>query len=108
MDRVWELSDASVPFDFDVHAIIYTEDAPALESEFHRRFSDRRLNMVNQRKEFFHASIDEITEVVRERCGDIELTLIAEAAEFFQSESQRRENGMPLLSQRQMVLGGVR
>lgn len=107
MDRIWELSDASVPFDFDVHAIIYTDDAPGLENELHRRFTDRRLNMVNQRKEFFHASIDEIAEVVRERCGDIELTLVAEAAEFFQSEAHRRANGMPLLSERQMVSSGA-
>lgn len=93
MDRIWELSDASVPFDFDVHAIIRTEDAPALESELHRRFSDRRVNVVNERKEFFHVTIHEIAEVVREKCGDIELTLAAEAAEFLQSEAYRRENG---------------
>jgi hypothetical protein len=94
MDRVWELSDASVPFDFDVHAIIYTDDAPGLEGELHKRFSDRRVNMVNERKEFFCVTIEEIAEVVRERCGDIELTLAAEAAEFRQSEAYRRENGV--------------
>lgn len=103
MDRIWELSDASVPFDFDVHAVIFTDDAPALEAELHRRFTDRRLNMVNQRKEFFFATIDEIAEIVRSQCGDIELTLIAEAAEFFQSEAHRRARGMPLLAQRQMI-----
>lgn len=93
MDRIWELSDASVPFDFDVHAIIYTDDAPGLESELHQRFAERRINVVNERKEFFHVTIEEIAEVVRERCGDIELTLAAEAAEFLQSEAYRRENG---------------
>jgi len=103
MDRIWELSDASVPFDFDVHAVIHTEDAPGLEAELHRRFSDRRVNVINQRKEFFYASIEEIAEVVRGKCGDIELTLAAEAAEFFQSEAHRRANGKPLLAQRQMV-----
>jgi hypothetical protein len=100
MDRIWELSDASVPFDFDVHAIIYTEDAPGLETELHQRFADRRLNVVNQKKEFFHVTIAEIAAIVRERCGDIELTLMAEAAEYLQSEAYRRENGRPLLSQR--------
>lgn len=100
MDRVWELSDASVPFDFDVHAIIYTDDAPGLESELHRRFSARRVNVVNERKEFFHVSIDEIASVVRERCGDIELTLMAEAAEYFQSEAFHRENGKPMSANR--------
>lgn len=100
MDRIWELSDASVPFDFDVHAIIYTEDAPGLETELHQRFGDRRINVVNQRKEFFHVTIDEIATVVRERCGDIELTLAAEAAEFLQSEAYRRENGSHALINR--------
>ena len=100
MDRIWELSDASVPFDFDVHAIIYTDDAPGLESELHQRFADRRVNVVNERKEFFHVSIDQIAEVVRERCGDIELTLVAEAAEFLQSEAYRRENGKGLTGER--------
>jgi hypothetical protein len=104
-DRVWELSGAAVPFDFDIHALIRTDDAPALEAELHRRFAHRRVNVVNERKEFFHVSMTEIAEVVRERCGDIELTLVAEAAEFFQSEAYRRANGLPLLSERQMVAG---
>lgn len=100
MDRIWELSDASVPFDFDVHAIIYTDDAPGLETELHQRFATRRVNVVNQRKEFFNVSIDDIAAVVRERCGDIELTLIAEAAEYLQSEAFHRENGRPMAASR--------
>jgi hypothetical protein len=104
MDRIWELSDASVPFDFDVHAIIYTDDAPGLESELHQRFAERRINVVNERKEFFHVTIEEIAEVVRERCGDIELTLAAEAPEFLQSEAYRRENGKPLADQRRFAV----
>jgi hypothetical protein len=100
MDRIWELSDASVPFDFDVHAIIYTDDAPGLETELHQRFTARRVNVVNQRKEFFHVTIDEIAVVVRERCGDIELTLVAEAAEYLQSEAFHQENGKPMSANR--------
>ena len=103
MDRVWELSDASVPFDFDVHAIISTDDAPSLEAALHARFSDRRLNLINKRREFFHVSIQEISEVVREQCGDILLTEVAQADEFAQSEAMRRAVGRPLLSARQMV-----
>lgn len=103
MDRVWELGDASVPFDFDVHAIIFTEDAPTLESALHARFADRRLNLINKRKEFFHVSIQEIAAVVREHCGDILLTEIAQADEFAQSEAMRRAVGKPLLATRQMV-----
>lgn len=60
MDRVVELGDASVPFPFDVHAMIWTEDAPGLETALHHAFKDRRLNAVNGRKEFFRVTIDEV------------------------------------------------
>jgi hypothetical protein len=85
MERVRELGDASVPFQFDVHAIIYSEDAPALEATLHRHFTNRRVNLVNERKEFFRTSIDEITAVVRRHRGDIELTRAAEAKEYRQT-----------------------
>ncbi len=65
MERVYELGDASVPFNFDVHAMIFTEDAPGLEAALHAAFSDRKLNFVNQRREFFRVSLDEIKEVVK-------------------------------------------
>lgn len=65
MDRVDELGDASVPFNFDVHAMIFTDDAPTLEAALHRAFEDRKLNMVNQRREFFNVTLDEIKAVVR-------------------------------------------
>lgn len=51
-ERVDELGDASVPFKFDVHAMIFSEDAPALEAKLHKAFEDRKLNLVNQRREF--------------------------------------------------------
>lgn len=65
MERVIELGDASVPFPFDVHAMIYCEDAPALENALHKAFEERKLNMVNGRKEFFRVSLEEIREEVR-------------------------------------------
>lgn len=65
-DRVDELGNASVPFKFDIHAMIFSNDAPGLESALHRAFSDRRVNMVNGRKEFFRVSLDEIEKVVHE------------------------------------------
>lgn len=65
MERVYELGDASVPFNFDVHAMIFTEDAPGLEAALHAAFSDRKLNFVNQRREFFRVSLDEIKAVVK-------------------------------------------
>ena len=65
MDRVDELGDASVPFDFDVHAMIFSDDAPKLEAALHNAFADRKLNFVNQRREFFRVSLEEIKAVVR-------------------------------------------
>lgn len=63
-ERVDELGDASVPFNFDVHAMIFTEDAPGLENALHHAFENRRLNKVNTRREFFHVTLDEIKAVV--------------------------------------------
>lgn len=65
MERIYELGDASVPFNFDVHAMIFTEDAPGLEAALHSAFADKKLNFVNQRREFFRVSLDEIKAVVK-------------------------------------------
>lgn len=65
MDRFDELGGASVPFRFDVHALIFSSDAPKLETALHNAFADRRVNMVNGRKEFFRVSLTEIESVVR-------------------------------------------
>ena len=83
LDRIKELGDASVPFHFDVHAIIYSENAPQLENELHKKFNDRRLNRINNRKEFFKASLEEIESFVKEHAGaEIEFTKVAEAREY--------------------------
>lgn len=66
MDRVDELGDASVPFWFDVHAMIFSENAPALEAKLHERFAAGRLNKVNGRKEFFRADLKEIESIIRQ------------------------------------------
>lgn len=65
MERVDELGDASVPFKFDVHAMIFSDDAPKLEAALHHAFSNKKVNMVNTRREFFNVSIEEIEEVVK-------------------------------------------
>lgn len=65
MDRIDELGDASVPFRFDVHAMIFSEDAPKLEAALHREFDKYRVNMVNNRREYFRVSLDEIKQVVK-------------------------------------------
>ncbi|MVN78111.1 DUF4041 domain-containing protein [Hymenobacter sp. HMF4947] len=82
MDRVKELGDASVPFQFDVHAIIYCDDAPKLENTLHRIFHDRRVNRINERKEFFHVSLTEIAEAVLSNHGAIEFLHEAEAQDY--------------------------
>lgn len=64
-ERVDELGDASVPFKFDVHAMIFSDDAPALEAALHRAFEDKKVNMVNPRSEFFNVTLDEIKEVIK-------------------------------------------
>jgi len=83
LDRVRELSDASVPFRYDVHAVIYSEDAPKLERDLHKEFDDRRINRVNGRKEFFKVSLTEIESFVKEHANaEIEFTQLAEAQEY--------------------------
>lgn len=64
-ERIDELGDASVPFNFDVHAMIFCDDAPALENALHKAFENKKLNWVNTRREFFNVTLDEIKEVVK-------------------------------------------
>lgn len=91
-DRVDELGDASVPFRFDVHAMIFSDDAPALESALHKAFSNRKINMVNQRREFFRVSLDEIKEVVKENFDKtVEFVDVPEAEQYRISEEMRRK-----------------
>jgi LPXTG-motif cell wall-anchored protein len=71
MDRIDELGDASVPFSFDVHALIFSDNAPALESKLHEYFYNNRINKINDRKEFFKADINEIERVVKENYNKI-------------------------------------
>ena len=82
MDRVKELGDASVPFEFDVHAMIWSEDAPGFEAELHSRLNERRVNKVNHRKEFFRVSLRELQDIARENDARIEFTLLAQAREY--------------------------
>ncbi len=82
IDRVKELGDASVPFQFDIHAMIYSEEAPTLESELHKAFADKKLNMLNYRKEFFNVTLDEIELKVKEIGISAEFTKLPEAMEY--------------------------
>lgn len=91
LDRVKELGDASVPFLFDVHAIIYSEDAPALENAIQRNFDSRRLNLVNQRKEFFNVHLSDIEDEVKKIAPEAEFIETAEAREYRESQSIRAQ-----------------
>ncbi|WP_081791772.1 DUF4041 domain-containing protein [Sporolactobacillus terrae] len=85
-ERVKELGDASVPFSFDIHATIFSDDAPGLEAALHRTFDDRRLNKINTRKEFFRVTLAEIKAVVEKNHNKtVEYTKLAEAQEYRQS-----------------------
>jgi hypothetical protein len=86
IDRVKELGDASVPFPFDVHAIVYSEDAPNLEATLHRKFNHRRVNAVNRRKEFFRVTLDDVKTVVDEMCDkETEFRVTAVAEEYYET-----------------------
>lgn len=86
MDRISELSSASVPFPFDVHALIFSEDAPALENTLHKYFKKQEVNKVNQRKEFFKVNLEEIKELVHNEYNNtVHFTDLAAAEQYFES-----------------------
>ena len=85
LDRVKELGDASVPFIFDVHALIYSEDAPTLENALHKEFDKHRLNLVNAKKEFFRANLDDIEAVVKSKIPNASFIKTAEARDHNES-----------------------
>lgn len=85
-ERIDELGDASVPFKFDVHAMIFSDDAPALETALHKAFENKKVNMINQRREFFNVSLDEIKEVIRTNYDKtVDYIDVPEATQYRQS-----------------------
>lgn len=85
-ERVDELGDASVPFKFDIHALIFSDDAPKLEAALHRAFETKRLNKVNARREFFAVTLDEIMQVVKENYDKtVDFKRMPEAEQYRQS-----------------------
>lgn len=86
-DRIDELGSASVPFKFDVHSFIFSQDAVALESSMHERLNNQRVNKVNLRKEFFAVSIDELERIVNELDPTAEFNKTMLAEEYRQSLS---------------------
>lgn len=87
MERVDELGDASVPFKFDVHAMIFSDDAPALETALHHAFENKKVNMVNARREFFNVTLDEIEDVVRKNYDKtVDFIKIPQAEQYRESK----------------------
>ena len=101
-DRVRELSGASVPFPFDIHAMVYSENAPELENNLHKKFRYQRVNLVNGRKEFFNISLEEVASATQELNHDIQFTKLAEARDFRKTQAlqqqlfSNKENDDPL------------
>jgi hypothetical protein len=91
MERVRELGDASVPFIFDTHAIIYSDDAPALERALHGEFESTRINAQNYRKEFFRVSLDEVEVAVSRVAPNAPFFKDVEAQEYRETLSRRQQ-----------------
>ena len=91
LDRVRELGDASVPFEFDVHAMIYSDDAPALERQLHKRFLKNQLNKINPRKEFFRLDINDLKHHLELIGINCKWTLLAEAKQYRESLKLEKE-----------------
>lgn len=85
LDRIKELSDASVPFNFDIHAIVFSEEAPRLERYLHAKLNDKRVNKVNIRKEFFSTTLGEVRAEVETLGLECHWTMKAEALEHRES-----------------------
>ena len=79
--RVRELGDASVPFHFDIHAMMFSDDAPALEHNLHEVFENKRVNLVNRRKEFYKVTLDEIEKEAKKINPNVEFYYTAESQE---------------------------
>ena len=99
MDRIRELSDASVPFNFDIHALFFSKDAVGIETAMHQRLAGRRVNLVNQRREFFRVTALEAKMHLAELAGELlQFQDIPEALEYRESLSRYQSPGENLLA----------
>ena len=87
LDRIRELGDSSVPFEFDVHALIFSEDAPALENQLHKHFVMLQMNKVNHRKEFFRVDLVHIREETEKLGMAPKWTMTAAATEYHETQA---------------------
>lgn len=97
-DRVRELGDASVPFSFDTHAMIYSDAAPALEAALHKEFAEKRINMSNFRKEFFRVSLDDVEAAVARLAPTAGFFKDREAQEWHETLARRNASLLDMQS----------
>ncbi|MFZ2613014.1 MAG: DUF4041 domain-containing protein [Raoultella planticola] len=103
-DRVDELGSASVPFLFDVHAMIFSEDAPSMENKLHQRFNDQRTNLINRRKEFFNVSLNDIKNAVFEIAGDdVDFIETATAQHYHETKAILKQRAQTISSVTQEI-----
>lgn len=107
LDRVDELGDASVPFRFDVHALVFSENAPALEAKLHSHFASGRLNKVNGRKEFFRADLKEIEAVIRANYDAVVEVVHTAPAEQYRESLRLAMPVEPTQIDEQIALGDI-
>lgn len=97
MNRVKELSNASVPFRYDVHALYFSLDAVSLETALHHHFEDQRVNKINRRREFFHATPQEVLQALKAHDVDlVEWVQDPEASEFRLTQGQHATRNPPV------------
>lgn len=101
MDRVNELGDASVPFKFDVHALIFSNDAPSLEHRLHVKFQDKRVNTQNPRKEFFRVTAETVKEEITSLDVEADWFITPEARDYHESQLIRQSRKMQTERQKQ-------
>lgn len=104
LDRVRELGDASVPFSFDVHAMIYSDDAPSLENHLHKVFNDKQVNKINARKEFFNVGIKDIKSTIEDMNINAHWTLFADAKEYRESIAIENERHPAIAANEELVV----
>ncbi|MGV4198404.1 DUF4041 domain-containing protein [Citrobacter murliniae] len=104
LDRVRELGDASVPFAFDVHAMIYSDDAPSLENHLHKVFNEKQVNKVNSRKEFFKVGIKDIKSTVADMNINAHWTMFADAKEYRESLAIENERSAVAAANEELVV----
>ena len=95
-DRVRELGDASVPFRFDTHALIYSDDAPALETALHNEFDAHRVNVANYRKEFFRVELEDVEKAVQRLAPNANFFRDREAQEYRETLARRQDEAARL------------